>query len=117
MKVCECRKIWFPWFNVVGIHRNLFNFISIFVTTVFGVTWEHKLLRVVFKLILIPVVTGIAYEVIMLAGRYDNIITRIVSAPGLWIQRITTSEPTVNEIECAIAAMKAVIPEDGADKW
>ncbi|MBQ1536768.1 MAG: DUF1385 domain-containing protein [Ruminococcus sp.] len=92
-------------------------FISIFVTTVFGVTWEHKLLRVVFKLILIPVVTGIAYEVIMLAGRYDNILTRIISAPGLWIQRITTSEPTVNEIECAIAAMKAVIPEDGADKW
>lgn len=92
-------------------------FISIFVTTVFGVTWEHKLLRVAFKLILIPVVTGIAYEVIMLAGKYDNILTKIVSAPGLWIQRITTSEPTVNEIECAIAAMKAVIPEDGADKW
>ncbi len=92
-------------------------FISIFVTTVFGVTWEHKLLRVAFKLILIPVVTGIAYEVIMIAGRYDNIFTRIISAPGLWIQRITTSEPTVNEIECAIAAMKAVIPEDGADKW
>ena len=71
-----------------------------------------------FKIVLIPVVTGIAYEAIMLAGKHDNIFTRIFSAPGLWIQRITTKEPTVNEIECAIAAMKAVIPEDGeADKW
>ncbi len=93
-------------------------FISIFVTTVFGITWDNKLLRVLFKLVLIPVVTGIAYEVIMLAGRYDNVFTKIISAPGLWIQRITTKEPTVNEIECAIAAMKAVIPEDGeSDKW
>lgn len=92
-------------------------FISIFVTTVFGVTWKYKLLRVLFKVILIPVVTGIAYELIMIAGRYNNPLTRAISAPGLWIQRITTSEPTVNEIECAIAAMKAVIPEDGADKW
>ncbi len=93
-------------------------FISIFVTSVFHVTWDNYLVRVGFKLLLIPVVTGIAYEAIMLAGRYDNIFTKIFSAPGLWIQRITTKEPTVNEIECAIAAMKAVIPEDGeADKW
>ena len=93
-------------------------FISIFVTSVFHVTWDNYLLRVGFKLLLIPVVTGIAYEAIMLAGKYDNPFTRIFSAPGLWIQRITTKEPTVNEIECAIAAMKAVIPEDGeADKW
>lgn len=93
-------------------------FISIFVTTVCGITWESKLLRVAFKLVLIPIVTGIAYEVIMLAGKYDNALTRAVSAPGLLIQRITTSEPDVSEIECAIAAMKAVIPEEGgADRW
>ena len=54
----------------------------------------------------------------MLAGKYDNIVTKIISAPGLWIQRITTSEPSREQIECAIAAMKAVIPEDGeSDKW
>ena len=92
-------------------------FISIFVTSVFGVPWDSKLLRVGFKLLLIPVVTGIAYEAIMLAGKFDNIFTKIISAPGLWIQRITTSEPNTQEIECAIAAMKAVIPEDGEDKW
>ena len=92
-------------------------FISIFVTSVFGVPWGSKLARVGFKLLLIPVVTGIAYEAIMLAGKYDNPFTRIFSAPGLWIQRITTSEPDVSEVECAIAAMKAVIPEDGEDRW
>ena len=88
-------------------------FISIFVNTVFRVTWGNVLLRVVYKIALIPVVTGIAYELIRLAGKYDNIATRIISAPGLWIQRITTKEPKPDEIECAIAALKAVIPEGG----
>lgn len=93
-------------------------FISIFVTSVFGVPWDNKLARVGFKLMLIPIVTGIAYEAIMLAGKYDNAFTKAISAPGLWIQRITTSEPDEAEIECAIAAMKAVIPEDGEnEKW
>lgn len=93
-------------------------FISILVNTVVPVPWDNTMLRVLCKLALLPVVTGIAYEVIMLAGRYDNPFTRIVSAPGLWIQRITTSEPETDEIECAIAAMKAVLPKDGeSDKW
>ncbi len=93
-------------------------FISIFVNTVFHVTWSSRALRVLIKLALLPVVTGIAYEAIMFAGKHDNIITKIISAPGLWIQRITTSEPDESEIECAIAAMKAVIPKDGgSDKW
>lgn len=93
-------------------------FVSIFVNTVFRITWDVVWLRVLYKILLLPVVTGIAYEVIMLAGRYDNPVTKIISAPGLWIQRITTSEPNTEEIECAIAAMKAVIPEDGeSDRW
>jgi uncharacterized protein YqhQ len=93
-------------------------FISIFINTVFRLTWEVAALRVLCKIILLPVVMGIAYELIMFAGKHDNIVTRIISAPGLWIQRITTSEPDYSEIECAIAAMKAVIPEDGeSDKW
>lgn len=93
-------------------------FISIFVNTVFRVSWSSVLLRVVWKIALLPVVTGIAYELIRLAGRYDNLATRIISAPGLWIQRITTREPETDEIECAIAALKAVIPENQEDdKW
>ena len=90
-------------------------FISIFVNSVFQLSWENVLLRVLCKLALLPVVMGLAYEVIRLAGKYDNPVMRAVSAPGLWIQRITTKEPKDDEIECAIAALKAVIPEGGEE--
>ena len=76
------------------------------------------LLRVVCKLILLPFVVGIGYEVIRLAGRYDNIVTRIVSAPGMAMQRLTTREPDDGQIECAIAAITPVLPKEGEDdKW
>ena len=87
-------------------------FISIFVNTVFQVSWGNLLVRTLIKLCLLPVVMGISYEVIRLAGRYDNPVTRVVSAPGLWIQRITTREPDTSEIECAIKALEACIPDD-----
>ena len=93
-------------------------FISIFVNTIFRISWASLPLRVLCKLALLPVVTGIAYELIRLAGKYNNPFTRIFSAPGLWIQRITTREPETDEIECAIAALKAVIPENKEDdRW
>ena len=76
------------------------------------------ILRVSCKILLLPVIVSISYEIIRLAGRYDNIITKIISAPGLWLQRLTTKEPDNFEIEAAIAAMKAVIPADKeSDKW
>ncbi len=87
-------------------------FISIFVNTVFQVSWGNLLVRTLIKLCLLPVVMGISYEVIRLAGKYDNPVTRVVSAPGLWIQRITTREPDTSEIECAIKALEACIPDD-----
>ena len=87
-------------------------FISIFVSTVFQVPWENVVLRVLVKVALLPVVMGISYELIRVAGKYDNIVTKIISAPGLWIQRITTKEPDGEEIECAIRALQACIPED-----
>ena len=55
--------------------------------------WSSTGLRVFLKLLLLPVVMGISYELIKLAGRYDNLATRIISAPGLWLQRLTTFEP------------------------
>jgi uncharacterized protein YqhQ len=73
------------------------------------------LLRTLCKLILLPIVVGIAYELIKLAGRYTNIFTRIVSAPGLWMQRITTREPDDSMIEIAIAAITPVLPKEGED--
>lgn len=61
---------------------------------------------------------SVAYELIKIAGKYDNIVTKIISAPGLWLQRITTKEPTDKQIECAIAALKPCLPKDGEeDKW
>ncbi len=66
---------------------------------------------------LLPIIMGIGYELIKLAGRRDNLFTRIISAPGVWLQHITTVEPTDDMIECAIRALEAVIPEDDSDKW
>ncbi len=70
------------------------------------------ILRSVIKLALIPLIMGIGYELIKLCGRHDNLLTRIISAPGVWLQHITVHEPDDKMIECAIAAMSAVIPED-----
>ena len=82
------------------------------------VTWSNPFIRTVLKIALLPVVVGIAYELIRLAGRYDNLFTRIISFPGLQIQRITTNEPDDDQIEVAIASMKPVLPEiEGEDKW
>ncbi|MBR2371061.1 MAG: DUF1385 domain-containing protein [Clostridia bacterium] len=74
-------------------------------------------IRFLIKLLLLPFTVGIGYELIKLAGRYDNLFTRIISAPGTWLQHITTKEPDDGMIECAIEALKRVIPEDGSDKW
>lgn len=87
-------------------------FISIFVSTVFRVSWGNIFVRVLVKIALLPIVMGISYELIRLAGKYDNIVTKVISAPGLWIQRITTREPDGEEIECAIKALAACIPDD-----
>ncbi len=75
-------------------------------------------LRVLIKLALLPLTVGVGYELIKLAGRRDNRFTRFISAPGLWIQRLTTKEPDDGMIECAIEAFKRVIPEEeGTDEW
>ena len=76
----------------------------------------HPLVRVCVKLLLFPLTMGLGYELIKFAGKYENIITKIISAPGVGLQRMTVFEPDDSMIECAIAAMKEVIPEDGSDK-
>ncbi|HIX04640.1 MAG TPA: DUF1385 domain-containing protein [Candidatus Fournierella pullicola] len=80
--------------------------------------WSSTGLRVVFKLLLLPAVMGVSYELIKLAGRCDNLFTRIISAPGLWLQRLTTFEPDDSMIEVAIAAVLPVLPEHPDEaKW
>ncbi|HPJ22169.1 MAG TPA: DUF1385 domain-containing protein [Clostridia bacterium] len=80
--------------------------------------WNSMLLNLVIRLLLIPVVAGISYEIIKIAGASDGLFSRIASAPGLFFQRFTTKEPDDEMLEVAIAAFKAVIPEEeGSDKW
>ena len=77
-----------------------------------------RLVMICFKLLLLPVVVGITYEINRLVGRYDNWFTRALSAPGLWMQNFTTNEPDDSMIEVGIAAVQAVLPEqEGADLW
>ena len=97
-----------------------FLFLVVFISIIVGsfISWDNPAIRMLLKLALIPVVVGICYELIKLAGRSDGILTRIISAPGMWLQRITTCEPDDSQIECAIAALEVVIPEDeNADRW
>ena len=77
----------------------------------FGLTF----LRPVIKILLLPVSCGVGYELIKICGKHDNVLTRIIAAPGLWAQRITTKEPDEEMCEVAIKAMLAVIPDDGTD--
>lgn len=78
----------------------------------------YRLIMIVFKLLMLPVVVSITYELNQWAGRHDNWFTRIITAPGMWMQNFTTNEPDDSMIEVGIAAVQAVLPEqEGADRW
>ena len=78
----------------------------------------YRLIMIVFKLLLLPVVVGITYEINRWAGKHDNGFTRILTAPGMWMQNFTTNEPDDSMIEVGIAAVQAVLPEEeGSDLW
>ena len=81
-------------------------------------TFLYRLIMIVFKLLMLPVVVAFSYEINRWAGRHDNWLTRIMTAPGMWFQNFTTNEPDDSMIEVGIAALKAVIPEEeGSDLW
>ena len=78
----------------------------------------NALVRVVLKLLLLPIVVGISYEFNRLVGRYDNWLTHALSAPGMWLQYLTTNEPYDSMIEVGIEALTLVLPEqEGSDRW
>lgn len=77
---------------------------------------NDPVLRPIVKFCLLPLTVGIGYELIKICGRHDNVVTRIIAAPGVWMQHITTKEPDDRMIEVAIEAMKDVIPENGEDR-
>ena len=76
---------------------------------------QNPILRIVLRILLLPVVAGVSYEALKLIGRYDNWFTRAVSAPGMLLQKLTTSEPDDGQMEVAIAALSAVTTGDRAD--
>lgn len=84
--------------------------ISTAVQIIFPKVYDIGIVWVAVKILLIPLTCGVGYEVLKICGRYDNLFTRIISAPGLWLQRITTKEPEDDMIEIAVAALKACEP-------
>ena len=90
--------------------------VSILVNSVVRVS--NTFARVGCHLLLLPVVVGISYEINRWCGAHDNRLSAVLSAPGKWLQRITTNEPDDSMIECAIRALELVIPEEkGSDEW
>lgn len=80
--------------------------------------WHHPLINALLRLLLIPVVAGVAYEILKFSGRHtDWLIMRIISSPGMLFQYLTTREPDDLQIEVAITAMKNVAVENDSDKW
>ncbi|WP_085832519.1 DUF1385 domain-containing protein [Clostridium merdae] len=80
------------------------------------IPFTNPFVRSAAKILCVPLLMGVGYELIRLCGKYDNLFTRIISAPGMWMQRLTTKEPDDSMIEVAISAMKEVIPENGEDR-
>lgn len=76
---------------------------------------DHQLLRLGLRILMLPVVAGLSYEVIKIAGRFDNWFTTLISYPGLMLQKLTTAQPDEGQLEVAIASIKAVIPENKDD--
>lgn len=85
--------------------------VGIFIPEFEGMSW----LRSVCKVACLPLIMGIGYEFIMLAGKHNNWLTRALSAPGLWMQRLTTKEPDDKQLAIAICAIKATMPEEFPD--
>jgi hypothetical protein len=72
----------------------------------------HTLIISLVKLLLLPITMGVGYEILMLAGKHDNFLTRMISAPGMWVQKITTKEPTLDMLEVAIISTKCALRDE-----
>jgi uncharacterized protein YqhQ len=93
--------------------------ISVIISSAISVTWpelrNRTIIWIAIKVLILPLITGISYEFIKYAGRHNNIFVKILAAPGLWMQRLTTKEPDDNMIEVALASFKAVITDNPED--
>lgn len=91
-------------------------FLSIVIFTPLGI--ENTLLRMLLHLVLLPIICGVTYEFNRYVGAHDGKVSRVLRAPGMWMQNFTTFEPDDSMMEVAIVALKEVLPEEeGADQW
>ena len=82
------------------------------------ISWNNIWVRMGLKLLLMPLVAGIAYEFIKLAGRSDHPVVQLINKPGLWLQYLTTREPDGEQIEVGIRSLEEVLTGDKEDdKW
>ncbi len=89
--------------------------VIVFMVIPTGLAWWQ---RALYKILLLPVIAGISYEIIKLAGRHENWFTKLISQPGMWLQYITTREPDELQLEVAIASLNAVLTDNKEDdKW
>lgn len=92
--------------------------VAIVVHAVLGVGWDNTWVRLAVRLLSLPVIVSITYEINRFVGRHDNWFTRILTAPGMWLQNWTTREPDDTMIQVGIKALELVLPEEkGADAW
>lgn len=93
--------------------------ISVVISSAISVAWpqlrDQTILWIAIKVLILPLITGISYEFIKYASKHDNLFVKILAAPGLWMQRLTTKEPDDDMIEVALAAFKAVITDNPED--
>jgi len=90
-----------------------FMFVMILIGIIIGffIPFQNSFLRTACKLLLLPLTMGVGFEFLMYAGKHDNFLVRMLSAPGLWMQRITTKEPDDSQLEVAIKSLKLAMPE------
>jgi len=86
--------------------------ISILVTAFINWNTWPKIAIMLTKIAMLPVIAGVGFEFLMLAGKYPNAVTKFLSLPGLWMQRITTQEPDDSQLEIAIIAIKNAMPDE-----
>lgn len=92
--------------------------VAIVIHAVLGVGWDNTWLRLGVRLLSLPLIVSITYEINRFVGRHDNWLTKLLTAPGLWLQNWTTAEPDDSMIEVGIRALSEVLPEEkGADQW
>lgn len=89
--------------------------VGIIVFSVFG--WPDLITRIILRIVMLPIIAGISYEFIKWQGKSESSLAKVLSTPGLYLQKLTTNQPDDSQVEVAIESLKAVLKEGEDDKW